>query len=720
MDAGPPSSAGWAGIPLFLQRAAEPGAAEELPEAEEPAEEPDGAESETPSEDAAGDGAVPGDSGEGAPPPDAGEAGAQEQGDLGDAGGDAGGDGADGGAYVQMKCACGGTCESCRAASNPGPPESESEHSVVQREALPGDDAPLIPPKRLLQELSGGTPLPPAVAARFAATFGRNFDHVRIHEATAAAPALRARAFTIGHHVAFAPGEFRPGTPSGDRLIAHELTHVVQQSGGRGTMQGAGLSRGGYEAEADRAAETAVRGGRVRAVTAVRRKAVQRASVAEFLEEKAWGFVRDHFPDLEPYLRNPGRIWTSIVDTVGEGVGNLVNRALGAIRSFHPLDALKGLFGPLITAAATAFKTKDCGPFFAAVNQFRAKISAFTAGPLGVLKRKFAAIKKTVRGMIRKVTAPIGKLLRKVGGAIYKGIRATATRISGLIQKAKDWSARAWTWVKEKLGLNDESSSEGIWAWVKRKAGEAWEKAKPRLLPWLGPLKTVATVLLVLSPFGPIVLAIKFGPKIVNWLTSIYDQLHVPERITAARAAIARSMPAIVRGLARGAFMLTGIPLAIAGLHRAATVLHSLGNALSGVSLLGFAGDAVKFVATKIEEGVTWVGGPVKSAIHGIEEGLKHAGAWLDKIGQGAAKLISIVVNPFGIVGFLAGELWLAIPTCFKLPILNWILDLLIKLVRAIPVNPLLGPMFPLFLHAVVGFLQRVRGGDDSDEKVRV
>jgi Domain of unknown function (DUF4157) len=56
---------------------------------------------------------------------------------------------------------------------------------------------------------------------------------VRVHHGDAAATAttaLNARAFTVGRDIAFAPGEFRPGTASGQRLLAHELTHVAQQT----------------------------------------------------------------------------------------------------------------------------------------------------------------------------------------------------------------------------------------------------------------------------------------------------------------------------------------------------------------------------------------------------------------------------------------------------------------------------------------------------------
>ncbi len=62
----------------------------------------------------------------------------------------------------------------------------------------------------------------------------RDFSHVRVHadgRAATAARALNSRAFTLGDHVVFGAGQFAPATPAGKELLAHELTHVIQQGG---------------------------------------------------------------------------------------------------------------------------------------------------------------------------------------------------------------------------------------------------------------------------------------------------------------------------------------------------------------------------------------------------------------------------------------------------------------------------------------------------------
>jgi hypothetical protein len=77
-----------------------------------------------------------------------------------------------------------------------------------------------------------GHPLPAAVRAPFEEQFSYDFSGVRVHtdaRTGATARALSSNAFTVGHHVAFAPGRYAPETESGRRLLAHELTHVIQQ-----------------------------------------------------------------------------------------------------------------------------------------------------------------------------------------------------------------------------------------------------------------------------------------------------------------------------------------------------------------------------------------------------------------------------------------------------------------------------------------------------------
>jgi hypothetical protein len=84
-----------------------------------------------------------------------------------------------------------------------------------------------------VSELGGGVPLPASERAFFEPRFGFDFGAVRVHadaQAAQAAQALRAEAFTVGAHIAFNTGRYVPGDLQGRRLLAHELTHVIQQA----------------------------------------------------------------------------------------------------------------------------------------------------------------------------------------------------------------------------------------------------------------------------------------------------------------------------------------------------------------------------------------------------------------------------------------------------------------------------------------------------------
>jgi hypothetical protein len=87
---------------------------------------------------------------------------------------------------------------------------------------------------------SRGQPLDSVTRTRMEAGFGVDFGSVRVHtdeRASEAAHLVSAAAYTTGRHLVFAAGRYRPGTMAGDWLLAHELTHVLQQGTESGALQ---------------------------------------------------------------------------------------------------------------------------------------------------------------------------------------------------------------------------------------------------------------------------------------------------------------------------------------------------------------------------------------------------------------------------------------------------------------------------------------------------
>jgi hypothetical protein len=161
----------------------------------------------------------------------------------------------------------------------------------------------------IAEDDSAGAPLPDDTRAKMEATFGEDFADVQVHVGDGRVDALDAGAATHGRHIHFADGAFQPGTPEGDRLIAHELTHVLQQrDAAPGGRAGVAASASPAERQAERVGEAVHEGAPVPGIAAEAAPADQlhlgEAGVHQGIELEAAGVGRDFNPDaLTPQQR---------------------------------------------------------------------------------------------------------------------------------------------------------------------------------------------------------------------------------------------------------------------------------------------------------------------------------------------------------------------------------------------------------------------------------
>lgn len=154
---------------------------------------------------------------------------------------------------LQRKCACGGT---------PGPTGecADCRRKRLQHQAIHRAEPATVPP--VVDEVlrSPGRPLEADVRASVEPHFGHDFDRVRVHtdaRAAESARAVDALAYTVGRDIIFESGRYAPNTDEGRRLLAHELTHVVQQANivapnATQLLKPGQAASALYEAEADR------------------------------------------------------------------------------------------------------------------------------------------------------------------------------------------------------------------------------------------------------------------------------------------------------------------------------------------------------------------------------------------------------------------------------------------------------------------------------------
>lgn len=156
---------------------------------------------------------------------------------------------------LQRACACGnhtsggGECESCRKK------KASLQRSPAGRGGdMAGQSAPPIVHEVLREP---GRPLDAETRAELEPRFGRDFSQVRVHTSEMAADSaqsVRAKAYTIGQRVVFGAGQYHPDTSTGRRLLAHELTHTIQQQG-TGTLGRMALDISDPESSSEKEAE---------------------------------------------------------------------------------------------------------------------------------------------------------------------------------------------------------------------------------------------------------------------------------------------------------------------------------------------------------------------------------------------------------------------------------------------------------------------------------
>ena len=212
------------------------------------------------------------------------------------------------------------------------PQALHTPHALHAPHALPVAHAPL----------AGGHALEPATRSLMEQRFMHDFSAVRVHtdaRAAASAHAVGALAYTVGHDIVLGARQYASTSGAGQRLIAHELAHVVQQSGAGARVQAKlPVSQPGdsHERQADMAAARVTAGQAVGAILTPAGPAIQRETPPAKPEEKEVGEVvveggkkiveqlKDNHPGvakhvIEPFVANAEKQWGSL--STGEKIG---------------------------------------------------------------------------------------------------------------------------------------------------------------------------------------------------------------------------------------------------------------------------------------------------------------------------------------------------------------------------------------------------------------
>jgi phage-related protein len=621
----------------------------------------------------------------------------------------------------------------------------EEESATVQRQQSTASAGGVVSGDVIPSD-SAGEPLDGQTRGFMESRFNTDFSDVRVHTGTSAgrsADALAADAYTTGRDIYFAAGKYAPSSPAGQHLLAHELTHTVQQASApvAGAVQShsvlVGSADSPLEMEAERTADEVMSSPAKPAsissdsTAPVRRgwtdyaKSAWNATggrvvnyVGEKVEDAVEGTKEWFLSKIEHYAPGllkllQGGVVDYLKDQITAGLDGIFGGLVSRIQKDGFLGAAAGVIGELVGSlnkAASGMVAGACESFAHAAEAV-ASFAKSIAGPaLDGIKKVASAVGGFFSTLWNEIGAPVWDAIKSVAGAVWDWIESTAKWIWDKTEPIRSTVATAWNWIKKQFGIAWDSGA-GVLDWLKDKAKAAWDKIYEFTKPIHGPLKVIGAGLLLLSPVGPVILIWKGAPYLWDALTWLYEQWKKTDFIVLARDALTQHiLPAIASGAQMAASLLEEAANWISEkVDSVNTALGGLLNALGASVILKLAKNAVQFVADEFRKFANWVKKDFFKTLHKAKEILLKIWSFIKPILAFLLKLAIVVANPVLLPIVLTGYLWQALPACFKPPIIDFVLDLLIALVRALPTFKIFGESWPPTKAKILGALTTVR-----------
>lgn len=625
---------------------------------------------------------------------------------------------------LQRSCACGGPagisgeCPSCHAAK-------------LMPARLPGAASPAVAPPIVHDVLrSSGRPLDAATRGVMEPRFGRDFGQVRIHTGPVAAESARsvhALAYTVGNQIVFGGGNYAPGTARGDSLLAHELTHVVQQAGARPEYP---LRIGPADDHHERAASAAANSLASVGPTSAAPAGVQRLQRAP-----------DDAANPEPAQPAAEPSWWdkikgaagSVVDAAGNVLSMTGDLALGVVQRFAPGVATliqnvrsKGIVGYLTDMASGAFggvfgklansggmigdllqtfaqlggtvrtilvalSHNDCQPLFDAIGHLGDVIKQMAGDAWDKVKAFFAPVGDFFSNLWQKFGAPAVDFLGQYASDVWTGIKQIGSNIWDLVLAVKDKAAAlfspVWKWVKSALGIGDSAEDQnGLLQWVEGKLGDAWDGIKKLAEPVIAPMKAFAAKVADIIPLSKI---LNLRDTVHGWLQHAGDMVRNLQKqggVTENQAGLREKiLPAIKASIVSLGASISGAGSWVSSqIGGAVQAVNGLFDALRSNSIIGKFAGAIGWVEDKVKSLGQWAQDGVVKLFDLAGQGVAKLADFVEPVLDALKKLVGIVANVVkALPELVLGKAWNAIPACIREPIKKFIIE---QILSQIPV----------------------------------
>lgn len=517
--------------------------------------------------------------------------------------------------------------------------------------------------KRLFGVRLGGRALPDPVRSEMEAQIGEPFDDVRIHtgpQADQLAHEIGAKAFTIGRDVVFADGLFQPDSHSGRHLIAHELTHVVQQ---RGPASGGAVAQS--------------------APASVQRSLDEYLPDVPSIGSIVMGLVRDYAPRLAPILDKGPFDWLS--EQLGGVFGGVVDK-VAALNPGQYVDSLIETFGDMVTTASEivgALVAGDCGPMMAALGRMKAMVLEIAGNAWDKVSAFFTPVGDFFADLWGSISATGGaaiEWIKDFAGDVWETIEGIGSYIWDKTAKIREYGLGAWEWLSEKLfGPSDAASGDspqGIVGWFSDQALDAWGWVKSRTRPVWEPVNEAIETIQELVP--PDFVA-EMGEKLTSFaddVESTAEDLDQGNSVAENREALNSVLPSLdglietVRAVIVGAgtFLSRTIGIVSAKVTTFMTKLRA--NAV--VSWLA---GALAWLVTAIDSVSGWASDKVAKLFEWYVKAFDFLSPFVKQLIAIVQKVIDVAIDVLTLPQMLLTEAWNLIPECIREPIKEFVIQ---------------------------------------------
>ncbi len=562
--------------------------------------------------------------------------------------------------------------------------------------------------------------------------FGTDFGAINIHTDNRAVEMnqnLGAHAFTHGNDIYFNEGKYRPETSEGKHLLAHELTHTVQQGSGvrkQKVLAEKRLSESSsthiqrsswYEVDipfTDYHFDPSIKGLK----TAANLTKNTAMAGGKFIYDKGKAFLVEQInriaPGLLEFLKGD---WKEIIkNKISNALDKLFGKLISKVQTMGLIGIITNFVGQISGDIISASSSLGSKTQAAASKASRAifKFVSSLSRPLFKAFQKVSGQFISVLGSIwKKLGLPSFEAVKSVAGGTWDWLKSKAEWVWKQISRVKNLLSEAWDWIKEKFNIAWGGASS-VWNWLKEKIKAAWDTVYQFIKPILNPLKFLKSVFSFFTSNGVFGTLLEIAQSFWNYAWVLINFVEFPKLFIKAGVFLKNVVfPYLMKGIKKLQLLLkAGFKWLVAVLDAVSAAFKSLITVLNGVILS---------VAKAVVQAIGMVFNMVKSMFIGligylvetVNAIINDFWGFLFTLSTFLAGVVSIILNPtnwFPFAAALVAKLaWTLIPNFIKPAAIDFLIKMTIKGLNFLPSPPMLGSLWKVVIMGMTGLLTRIQ-----------